>query len=305
MTSGMTIGCGLAQHRGFGLDAADAPAEHGEAVHHGGVAVGADQRVGIEGRLLAVLLLEHDLREELEVHLVADAGAWRHDAEIVERHLAPAQELVALEVAFVLELHIGAEGGVVAEIVDDDGVVDDEIDRDQRIDLLGVAAQLAHGVAHGGEVDHGGHAGEVLHQDARRPEVDLLGGFAAVLHPVGEGRDVGLLDGRAVFVANQVFHQDAQRKWQAGEIADLLLDRREAEIGVGLATDLQRFAGLEAVGVGGCHRRYSCERYCGRGGKIGAPDDTGNRRMQAAMRCARLSVCKAIFGDFSLLLRSS
>ena len=37
----------LAEHRGFRLDAADAPAEHGEAVDHRGVAVGADQRIGI------------------------------------------------------------------------------------------------------------------------------------------------------------------------------------------------------------------------------------------------------------------
>ena len=37
----------LAEHRRLRLDAADAPAEHGEAVDHGGVAVGADQRVGI------------------------------------------------------------------------------------------------------------------------------------------------------------------------------------------------------------------------------------------------------------------
>jgi hypothetical protein len=43
----------LAQHRGLGLDPADAPAEHGRAVDHGGVAVGADQRVGI-GHHLAV-----------------------------------------------------------------------------------------------------------------------------------------------------------------------------------------------------------------------------------------------------------
>jgi hypothetical protein len=40
-------GLRLAEHGGLGLDAADAPAEHAEAVDHGGVAVGADQRVGI------------------------------------------------------------------------------------------------------------------------------------------------------------------------------------------------------------------------------------------------------------------
>ncbi len=37
----------LAEHRGLRLDAADAPAEHREAVHHGGVRIGADQRVGV------------------------------------------------------------------------------------------------------------------------------------------------------------------------------------------------------------------------------------------------------------------
>ena len=37
----------LAEHRRLGLDAADAPAEHGEAVDHRGVRVGADERVGI------------------------------------------------------------------------------------------------------------------------------------------------------------------------------------------------------------------------------------------------------------------
>ena len=37
----------LAEHRGFGLDAADAPTEHAETVHHRRVRVGADERVGI------------------------------------------------------------------------------------------------------------------------------------------------------------------------------------------------------------------------------------------------------------------
>ena len=36
--------------RGFGLDAAHAPAQHAEAVDHGGVRVGADERVGVSGQ---------------------------------------------------------------------------------------------------------------------------------------------------------------------------------------------------------------------------------------------------------------
>ena len=41
-------------------------------------------------------------REELEVDLVDDARAGRHDPEVPEGGLGPAQELVALAVAVVL-----------------------------------------------------------------------------------------------------------------------------------------------------------------------------------------------------------
>ena len=42
---------GLAEHGGLGLNAAHAPAEHAEAVDHGGVRVGADERVRISIKL--------------------------------------------------------------------------------------------------------------------------------------------------------------------------------------------------------------------------------------------------------------
>jgi hypothetical protein len=268
------------------------------------VAVGADQRVGIEHRLLAVLLLEHDLRQELEVDLVADAGTGRHDAEIVERHLAPAQELVALEVALVLERDVGLERRGVAEVVDDHRMVDHQVDRHQRVDLLGVAAELLHRVAHRREIDHRRHAGEVLHQDARAAEVDFLGRLAAVLHPVGERGDVGLLDRRAVLVADQVLHQDAQRERQAREIADFLLDRLQAPVGVGLAADRERLAGLEAVGMGGGHWGQLLE--VGRAkneGKIGVGAGSGNRRMRPRRGHATVPLCSARLGDLSVSLQ--
>ena len=110
---------------------------------------------------------------------MADAGAGRHDAEIVEGARPPAQERVALAVPLIFELDIDLEGVVRAESVDHHRMVDDEIDRRQRIDLLRVAAELRHRVAHRGEIDHGGHAGEVLHQHARRPERDLAVALAA------------------------------------------------------------------------------------------------------------------------------
>ena len=116
----------LAEHRRLGLDPADAPAEHAEAVHHRRVRVGADERVG-EGP--AVPLLD-DAREELEVHLVDDPRPRRHDLEVAEALLAPAQERVALAVPLELELDVARESAARAEDVDLHGVVDHELARE-------------------------------------------------------------------------------------------------------------------------------------------------------------------------------
>ena len=70
----------LAEHRRLRLDPADSPADDSEPVDHRRVRVGADQRVGIQH----AVLLEHAARQELEVHLVADAEPRRHDPQAVE-----------------------------------------------------------------------------------------------------------------------------------------------------------------------------------------------------------------------------
>ncbi len=175
----------LAEHRRLRLDAADAPAEHGEAVDHGGVAVGADERVGIGDldRLAVALLLRrpHRLGEIFEIDLMADAGAGRHDREVGEGLLAPLQEAVALLVLLVFARHVLRQRFRGAEMVDDDRMVDDEVDRNERIDLVRIAAERGHRVAHRGEVDDGRHAGEILHQDAGRAEGDLVLGLAAIV----------------------------------------------------------------------------------------------------------------------------
>ena len=139
----------LAEHRRLGLDPADAPAEHAEPVDHRRVRVGADERVG-EGTPAALL---DDAREVLEVDLVHDPRPRRHDPQVVERALAPAQERVALAVALELELDVLREREPRPELVHLHGVVDHELGRDHRIDLPRVAAHVVHRVAHRREVD--------------------------------------------------------------------------------------------------------------------------------------------------------
>ena len=235
---------GLAEHGRLGLDAAHAPTDDAQAVDHRRVRVGADEgvRVGVDDAVL--LHREDDARQVLDVDLVDDAGLRRDDLEVVERFLAPLEELVALAVALVLDGGVEAQRVGRGEAVDLHGVIDDKLGGLQRIDALWVAAHGLHRLAHGGEVDDGGHAGEVLHQHARRTEGDLLARRGLRI-PVDEGLDIGLGDGRAVLVAQQVFEQDAQRVGQARGLVGP--DRVEAIDAVGLALDGEFALGAEAV----------------------------------------------------------
>ena len=80
-----------------------------------------------------------------------------------------------------LQQGVYVEGVGGAEFVYLDGVVDYQFDRLQRIDQSRVAAQLLHGVAHGGQVDHAGDAGEILEQDAAGGEGDFLVGVGVLV----------------------------------------------------------------------------------------------------------------------------
>ena len=59
---------------------------------------------------------------------MADAGTRRYNAETAERLLTPAQEYVALVVALHLQTDVFFKGIVVTEMIDGNGVVDDQID---------------------------------------------------------------------------------------------------------------------------------------------------------------------------------
>ena len=91
----------------------------------------------------------------------------RHHGHAVERLLRPAQELIPLQVALVLLLDVRGEGQVGAEEVDLDRVVDHQVGRQERVDLLRVAAEPRHRRAHRRDVDHGRDAGVVLEQHRR------------------------------------------------------------------------------------------------------------------------------------------
>ena len=105
-----------------------------------------------------------------------------------------------------------------AVLVDLHRVVDDQLGRGERIDLLGIAAEAHDRLAHRGEVDDAGHAGEVLHDHARGREGDFVRGRGLRV-PVQQRFDVLARDVDAVLEAQQVLEQDLQRIGQAGHVA--------------------------------------------------------------------------------------
>ena len=235
----------LPEHGGLGLDAADAPAQDAQAVDHRGVRVGADEGVGVglQGPLDGPG--EHDRGQPLEVDLVHDPGLGRHDLEVVEGGLAPLQELVALAVALVLQRPVELERLAAAEEVGDDGVVDDQLGRRQRVDLLGIATEVGHRLAHGGQVDDARHPGEVLHEHAGRRVLDLGVGLALglPLRHRADGVGRGVL---AVLGAQEVLQEHLQAVRQVGGA----VHRVEPEHLVGRPGDVERALGAEAVLAG-------------------------------------------------------
>ena len=207
----------LAEQDGLGLDPADAVAEDAEPVDHRRVRVRAHERVGVGDAPVGVLAVRHDRRQVLEVDLVDDPRSGGHDAQVAERGLRPAQQLVALAVALVLALHVDRERARAAPRVDLHRVVDDEVRGHQRVDLRRVAAEVRHRVAHRGEVDDRRDAREVLEDDPCRHERDL-GLARAARAPRGQRRHVVLADDAAARVPDRVLEQDLERDGRPPEV---------------------------------------------------------------------------------------
>ena len=134
-------------------------------------------------------------------------------------------------------------------------MIDDKIDRHQRIDLLRIAAKFRHRVAHRSEIDDRRHPGEILHQNPGGPERDFALGRALVGEPRRDALDVALGDGAAILEAQQILKQDLHRERQRRHAGKpMFLRRLEREIMVGLGAYRELFAAFETVERG--HRNF-------------------------------------------------
>jgi len=243
----------LAQHDRFGLDAPHAPTDDAQSVDHGRVAVGADQRVRESDRAARIAAQKDRFGQEFQIHLMHDAHVRRHGAEVLKGSLAPPQKLVPLPIPREFQFHIGVQRIDATKAVDLDRVVDDQIDRNQRIDPLGVAAQPLHGAAHRRQIHHRGDPRKVLQDHAGGFERDFQfrHGFGLPSRQV-----LDVLLGHLISVAGPQdgFEQHADRVWQTVDLAQTQLfelgqpiNPRRTSSGFKRVTRSKRVKGLRRV----------------------------------------------------------
>ena len=223
----------MAEHCGLGFDTANTPTKNGQAVYHSCVRVCTNEGIWV-CNLVAVLVsvCPYGLRKVFKVNLVTDTGSRRYNAEVVKGALTPFKECVTFHVAFVFTIHVHLERARGAEFVDHNGVVNDQINRIQRVNFFSVTTEGNQTVAHRGKVNYGRNAGEILHQNACWTICDFTWVLTTVHSPFSEGFDVIDGDCLTIFKAQHVFQNHFQGSWQAREVAKAgFLCRRNGIIG--------------------------------------------------------------------------
>mmetsp|Transcript_5439 Transcript_5439/g.17589 ORF Transcript_5439/g.17589 Transcript_5439/m.17589 type:complete len:307 (-) Transcript_5439:146-1066(-) len=205
---------GLTEHRGFRLNATDAPAEHTKSVHHWRVRVGSDEGVQVQ----RVVRRKDKAGQVLKVDLVHDARAGRHDAHIVEGVRTPLEKDKTLSIAAKLSFKVELQRVRRAKLVNLHGMVNHKVDRHPRLNRLGIAAQASNRVAHGSEIDDSRDASKILKKDARKDKLNFSGAGRRGV-PVEDRFDVcGREAGRWISgcIAHSRLEDKSNRKWQLG-----------------------------------------------------------------------------------------
>ena len=197
----------------------------------------------------------HALAEIFQVHLVADAGARRHDAEIVERVLAPAQELVALAVALELDVDVLLQRVRRGEDVDHapSGRSPDRPAPAGSPSAGSPPSRVMPSRIAARSTTAGTPVKSCIRMRAGLNGTSLVG--LRRCQPAGDRLGVVDLVAAAVLEAQHVLQQHFQADRQAGDVAQRLRRLGQREIVVALAPHGQRAACFQGVLPDCCHAR--------------------------------------------------
>ena len=227
----------------------------------GGVAVGAHQGVGVG---FAIDGVDHGAHP-LQIDLVHDAVARGDHFDVLERALAPVDEVKAVLVAAVFDGAVSGEGlRVIAAAFHGQRVVDDQLHRHHRVHLRRVAAHVGDRVAQAGQVHQRGLAQDVMadHAHGKPREIQVATAFDQLAQVVVAACGIG--------TAHDVLGMHARGVRQRGPSAGLQgIDRgarvevvergareRGAEFGIhGVPSAVNEARAAQAGRVSLCYRR--------------------------------------------------
>ncbi len=201
----------LAKHRRQRFNRTDAPTKYAEAVRHRRVTIHTDHCVRTRNRRsVGRVQRRYDGSKHFEINLVQNAVTGRDDAKTLECILRPAHERIAFAVAAKFECKILIDGIRNAGNIDDRRVIDDQVDRNARIDVARLSTQIAHRRTHGREIGSERDARGITGKDAHGMKWDLRAAFS-FFTPARERIKMLARDDASVRMSQQVLEKYLQR----------------------------------------------------------------------------------------------
>src|SRR5436190_16047626 len=103
-----------------------------------------------------------------------DADSRRNELERLESLLSPLEKLVTLAIALELHVQIEFQRAGRTEEIHLHRVIDNQINRHERLDDVRVSSEPLHSAAHCREIDNERNSSEILQNNTRNDERDLL-----------------------------------------------------------------------------------------------------------------------------------
>ena len=128
--------------------------------------ISADQGIRKSHQVTILVPGHHHGCQVFKIDLVDNTRRRRHDPEIIKSLLPPPQELIALAIALKFNFRISPEGIRNGEEIYLHGMIDHQVNRNQRVDFLRVPTLSMYSRPHRSKVHHSWNPGEILHDHA-------------------------------------------------------------------------------------------------------------------------------------------
>ena len=130
----------------------------------------SDQRI----REQYTVSLINDRRKIFQIDLMNDSRIGRNNLKIVKTVLCPFKERIAFVVSFKFALDVEIKRLIIAGTVDLDGMINDHVNRNVRIDRFDVSSAPFHFITHRSQIDHCRNARQILQNNAFRFKNDVM-----------------------------------------------------------------------------------------------------------------------------------